>query len=45
MEELSDRYCLDLATAKLIKSISVEIVYYSRCLDKGFDYKVNKPLS
>ena len=45
MEKLLDYYCLDLATAKLIKSISVKIVYYGRYLDKGFNYKVNKSLS
>ena len=45
MEELLDYYYLDLATTKLIKSIGVEIVYYSRCLDKGFNYKVEEILN
>ena len=45
MEELLDCYYLDLATAKLIKSISVKIVYYSCCLDNRFGCKVNKSLS
>ena len=43
--DLSDQTVSVRTITSLIEAISAEMVYYSRCLDKGLSYKVDKSLS